>query len=583
MIRSPALRKVWLAVAVVVAVATLLVFQIVSLVRSLVSTPATIAASAPRPPAPDLDAAAPRAATYSNIYKYDYVGAETCEKCHTQNYDAWRGHPHSRMNRNATATTVVGNFSGGRLDYAGASVVFSKGFGEYTMTLYRDDEFVRQWKVTRTVGSRFVQMYIGVQSKGPEAPNDPVYTEEVKLPFAYSIERSEWFPQTYTVPGLYPEYDANGKLSPAYDILSKPGISWKTLCTKCHNTYPYVSRLLLVPNNRLAGFPANDVKLKSSVAASFGNLESWELVQMGISCESCHFGGREHALEGASISFVPRSQDLDLSGAGTAQITGSERNNFVINAICAQCHSAEPPAAFANGASVFNSGEASDLALSKCASKAACSTCHNPHRAGPTSAGVADAPRHIEACVGCHAKYRGNEERVAHVGHGSETKITCLDCHMPRIVHGLSSLVRTHDISSPADPRMLRDGQPNACNLCHLDKSVAWTVSALEAKWHAKPAIDVAPRNEPAGERWLAQKEAPIRAIAIDAYARGPNARGALPFAIGALEDPSPANRLLAVGAVERIVGRRISAAEYTPWAPANVRHDQAAALRKTP
>ena len=72
------------------------------------------------------------------------------------------------MNANATATSVVGDFSGKKLEYGDGSVVFSKGVGDYRFTLYRQAKFVRQFKVTRTVGSRFVQMYIGTQTDGPE-------------------------------------------------------------------------------------------------------------------------------------------------------------------------------------------------------------------------------------------------------------------------------------------------------------------------------------------------------------------------------------------------------------------------------
>lgn len=53
---------------------------------------------------------------------------------------------------------------------------------------------------------------------------------------------------------------------------------------------------------------------------------------------------------------------------------------------------------------------------------------------------------------------------------------------MPRIVQGVSSLLRTHRIASPTELSMLEEGV-NACNLCHLDRSVAWTAQQLNRSY----------------------------------------------------------------------------------------------------
>ena len=54
---------------------------------------------------------------------------------------------------------------------------------------------------------------------------------------------------------------------------------------------------------------------------------------------------------------------------------------------------------------------------------------------------------------------------------------------MSRINEGLQDVVRTHMICSPTQPGMIEANHPNACNLCHLDKPIDWTIEKLRA-WY---------------------------------------------------------------------------------------------------
>ncbi len=577
-----AATKKWIALAALAAAAPLLALQVKHLV-SEAAPPTTRGADPPPLAAPDLDAAAPRPGTYSNIYRYDYVGPDTCGKCHTQNYESWRQHPHSKMNRPATASTVVGEFSGVRLEYADESVVFAKGGGELTMTLYKDAKFVRQFRITKTVGSRYVQTYIGVQSRGPEAADDPVYTNEVKLPFSYWIRRHEWYPETYDdAADGGGEYDKQGRLTAAYATTTPRLGRWEIICTKCHNTYPYASRVEAA--STLVGFPPADLtlaKVTQDTRAPNARLllPQSELITLGISCESCHFGGREHALQGASISFLPRSQDLTFPKATDKLIANARQSNYVVNSICRQCHTAQLPSTYPNGSASWNSREAVDMSAGACASEIRCTNCHNPHVAGPTTPDGPDNPKHVAACASCHEKYEAPAAAAAHSKH--DASVTCLDCHMPRMVHGLAGMLRSHRISSPTDERMLRGEWPNACNACHLDKSVRWTASALASKWGKTIAIDAAWKapDDPVGKRWLASEQSIVRSFAVDMYSRSPLGAAMLPELFAVLEDPAPPNRMFGVLSLERILGRPIDADEYTPWASPAVRKQQAAAL----
>jgi hypothetical protein len=127
---------------------------------------------------------------------------------------------------------------------------------------------------------------------------------------------------------------------------------------------------------------------------------------------------------------------------------------------------------------------------------------------------------------------------------------------MPFTSYALFKGIRSHRIDSPSVLRHLASGRPNACNLCHVDRSLSWTAAALE-QWYGKPTPPAAAEH---GERSAIVEaalagDAAERAIA--AYALGrPEALAAagenLPVAALAelLADPYSAVRLVALRAL---------------------------------
>jgi hypothetical protein len=58
----------------------------------------------------------------------------------------------------------------------------------------------------------------------------------------------------------------------------------------------------------------------------------------------------------------------------------------------------------------------------------------------------------------------------------------CIACHMPKIAQTIADVnVRSHTFRfvSPAMTEALHI--PNACNMCHSDKSTAWATEALQS------------------------------------------------------------------------------------------------------
>ncbi len=69
----------------------------------------------------------------------------------------------------------------------------------------------------------------------------------------------------------------------------------------------------------------------------------------------------------------------------------------------------------------------------------------------------------------------------------------CLDpsdfsynCHMPRVVYGIMSIHPTHDITVPDPQLTFAQLVPNACNQCHLDRSVNWAVRVKASRYATK-------------------------------------------------------------------------------------------------
>ena len=129
---------------------------------------------------------------------------------------------------------------------------------------------------------------------------------------------------------------------------------------------------------------------------------------------------------------------------------------------------------------------------------------------------------------------------------------------------------------------------PNACNLCHLDRSILWTLDALITGWDR----DVHPLKRwnrwyggsletPVGRAWLKHPKPVVRLVAADAYARSPLGLAALPELLRSLSDEIAVNRMFGLFAVERILGRRLGEDEYAPTAPPAVRTKQVKALAR--
>jgi predicted CXXCH cytochrome family protein len=141
-----------------------------------------------------------------------------------------------------------------------------------------------------------------------------------------------------------------------------------------------------------------------------------------------------------------------------------------------------------------------------------CLDCHSIHQSNPDDQ-LAEGMETNEACFQCHVSYR--DDLARHTHHGAESSGSqCYNCHMPHTTYGLFKAIRSHQITNPDVATTLDTGRPNACNLCHLDQTLAWSAEKL-SEWYGQPAVELDDdtQNVSAALLWLLRGDAVQRAL----------------------------------------------------------------------
>lgn len=464
----------------------------------------------------------------SNVLFDDYAGSASCERCHAETSRRYARSPMHRMTRSIDDTEVRAPFDGRVFRFKGDVATMHQVESRRYLELVTRDAGRQLFRLTEVIGGRYREDFVGYEVTGT-APNAPPRFERSRrlvMPVSWLNASGEWRYKGYSV-----------------QVPERPrmtaGPRWRRTCIFCHNTVPYLSTALddlggpsapvfqgTTPATRLpadrrlahrvldpgalrdalraelerlgAREAASELPheprpmLESAIRATGRSFDAQHLVELGIGCESCHGGSREHVRDPHTLpSFVPTSK---LFAVSTAR--GSPGDAEAVNHACARCHSvlfSRYPHTWEGGrradhtgGSTINSGEARDFLLGSCSRAMKCTTCHDPHAQDDREALHALAtPAGNRVCTPCHAKLSTAPALARHSHHDpTQAGGSCVACHMPRKNTGLGfELTRYHRIGSPTDTRRVQGDRPLECALCHPDRSVDSLVTTMERWW----------------------------------------------------------------------------------------------------
>lgn len=527
--------------------------------------------------------------------KDGFLTSGACRSCHPAEYASWHRSYHRTMTQAAALANVAAPElrQGGRLqlETSGRSVELFVRRGELWARLpdprvtsaapsdgYQrafQNAPLRDVRVQLLTGSHHHQAFWAAAARPGELR---------ALPVVYSIDERR----------LLPRRDAF--LNPP--DAPEQAVRWNSNCVQCH---------------AVAGQPGHDPATDTFTTSA---------AELGIACEACHGAGAAHvrAMQDPLARYRAHAGDRSQLGLINPKQLSSERGSEV----CGRCHSyffpkqendwwahgfarsytpgaelsqaqllLSPEVLAAPGAPALGAGadslfyrdgtirvggrEYNGLVRSACYErgqgkrKLSCLSCHSLHRGAPDD--QLDPERlGNQACAGCHAAEATQLERHTHHAASSPGSL-CYNCHMPHVSYALLGAIRSHRILSPTFDASTRD-RPNACNLCHLERSEAWA-AAKASEWYGPKPSFVLGRDDfteaPAGAVFALSGDAAVRAVTAAALGRHESSSDDAPLRQQLLsllrQDDYAAVRAIA----ERAQKTNRYAAEPAPLAPAIV------------
>ena len=423
----------------------------------------------------------------------EYAGSGACKQCHAGIYRNWSESGMARMLRPYQPENVLGDFQKNNEYYTGADVEYLHGKltaappsdpslfarmvvrnGHHYFDIKQSDGQWHSYPVDYTIGSKWQQAY------ATTLPNGQIHV----FPIQYNVLEKKWLNYWKSLDGPGTE-----RSDPHNFENLDESTSYQAKCALCHTSQ--------LRNTTGGGLEADHLEFR----------------EPGIDCEMCHGPAALHIASitnGTPYDKRPLDPPVDFRRIGNRE--------FVT--ICAQCHMQsalrDPGAHGELNYSRTGTFFRQDLSLpfgeftrkgfykdgrfgqstfivealerSKCFRKGqvSCGNCHDPHghdfSTNQTSLKFKDQPDQM--CVSCHTRLADKSTAAAHTHHAPASEGSrCISCHMPPIMDALAFGARTHQIDDIPNAEMtLRFGQqdsPNACLLCHSDKSAQWVQSEL--------------------------------------------------------------------------------------------------------
>ena len=547
-----------------------------------------------------------------------YVSSQTCKACHPDQYSTWHASYHRTMTQVATPATARANFDGVTVSAVHGQPMTLQRAGDELWAEFDDpdssESIEARTRVRRQVvmitGSHHQQVYWYATGRGRLLG---------QLPAAYLIQEQMWIPRRAAV--LHPPSD------PAF---SETG-HWNNTCIACHatngkpqfdtpfGTQPIAAQVVDTTVAELGiaceachGPAEEHVRANRNPLRRYGQhfagppdatTTQPARLTTNLSSQAC---GQCHGI----WEFYDRAGERFANSRGLPFRPGDEllKTRFVAQPTA----NAESPAMkalladdpgfirdsfWADGMVRVSGREYNGLIESPCfknvsggpgpsgpgASQLSCFSCHTMHKpaADPRSTAqwaddqLTQGMDGNDACLQCHATFRTNlAEHTKHQSNSSGS--SCYNCHMPYTTYGLLKTIRSHTISNPSAAESVESGRPNACNLCHLDKTLAWTSDAL-SRWYGTPRAQLSETDQTiaASLQWLLKGDAGQRAVAAQAmgWSAAREASGTdwmAPHLATLLDDPYDAVRFIAARSLRSLPG--MSGLRYDFVAPSPAR-----------
>lgn len=510
----------------------------------------------------------------------EYASSDTCLPCHPRQHASWHEGFHRTMTQVATRETIVADFDDLTLYFDGRPYRLFRAGDSFGVELSDPDMVDRALalaqggglgeaqrfastipQVSRPIvmstGSHHYQLYWYPSGRGREL---------YMLPFAYLIDEQRWVPRVsvfLTPPNLLeprkvwnrdclpchatggrPLYGPGGQGAPDTQ-LAEVGIA----CEACHGPSAEHATLNRNPFKRYGHY------LGSEPDGSVTQPRALDAIRAGQVCGQCHSLNTQYTGEDWAASFVsgmPYRPGDDL--AETAYIVQSE--TLETSPLMEQFVQERPGLLdewfWKDGEIRVVGREFNGLIESPCyeGGEFSCLSCHSIHESEPVDR-LKAGMRGDAACTQCHVEFAANS--IAHTRHEvSSEGSRCQNCHLPHTSYGLLKASRSHRVSSPSVEAGVAAGRPNACNLCHLGRSLGWTAEYLD-EWYGivTPPLDEQQRSLAAAPVWLLRGDAGVRALAAWHFGWGPALEASrsdwqAPLLAPLLDDPYDAVRFIA-------------------------------------
>ena len=515
------------------------------------------------------------------VPEHGYVASDACRDCHPQNHATWFASYHRTMTQVARADVLLGDFNDVKLSQNGRDyqlrevddVCWVEMLDPAAMPGTAAASQRVQRPIVMSTGSHHMQAYwfpIGVGRT------------LALLPFVFLNETQEWIPRSAAF------------LRPTNDGVSHEIGRWNSGCSKCHSTHPQEREM------------------------TFGEWDT-RAAEFGISCEACHGPGEQHIAYHRDLAF---NKDAAASLPSDPIVNPANLSHIRSSQVCGQCHSVmtlkgdprkinvegiifrpgtdlrdshdvwqlhspemkellknesmHDRVVSTNRGTFYSDGvvrvagrEYTSLEQSACFQRGemGCLSCHQLHKAADDTRSDKDwandqlkpSSYGNDACVQCHDQQQYSTAHTHHLADSSGSN--CYNCHMPHTAYGLLKAIRNHTISIPDLKLDLAADRPNACNQCHLDKTMKWTADYLK-DWYSidEPELDAEQSEIAASILWLLKGNAANRALA--AWTMGwPDAQAATGndwqsiFLAQVLNDPYLAIRMIARRSLQTLPG----------------------------